>query len=72
MTTEQLSLLQGDALSQHRFTLCAILSDALRIAQTALIDGEPASRHDVDRAVILIGRLADELRSLGGEEPVPF
>lgn len=72
VTTEQLSLLQGDALSQHRFTLCAILEDALRVAQTALVDGRPASRHDVDLALTLIGKIADELRAVGPEEDVPF
>jgi hypothetical protein len=72
VTTSQLSLLQGDPLAQYRFTVCALLEDALRVCRTALIDDAPASRHDVDRAIVLIGRLAVELRSLPGEAPLPF
>lgn len=72
MTTFQPSLFQGDALSQHRFTLCAILEDALRVVRRGGIDGKPASQHDVDYAVVLIGRISAELQELGGEDPVPF
>lgn len=72
MTTNQLSLLQGDPLSQYRFTVCALLEDALRVCRTALVDDRPASRHDVDRALALIHELAAELRQLPSEDDVPF
>lgn len=72
MTTDQLSLLQGDTLSQHRFIVCSLLEDALRVLRTAIIDGRPASRHDVDQALTLVHELADELRRLPSEMDVPF
>lgn len=72
VTTDQLSLLAGDTLSQHRFIVCSLLEDALRILRTAIVDGRPASRHDVDHALRLVQELADELRLLPGEEPAPF
>ena len=72
MTTDQLSLLQGDTLAQHRFIVCSLLEDALRVLRTSLVDSRPASRHDVDHALRLVRELSDELRLLPGEEPVPF
>lgn len=72
MTTTQLSILQGDTLSQHRFIVCSLLEDALSVLRTAIVDERPASRHDVDHALRLVQELAAELRSLPGEEPVPF
>lgn len=72
MTTDQLSLLQGDEAAQWRFTLEAILSDTLRIVRTAATDAGPASEHDVARALVLVERIATELRELPQELPVPF
>jgi len=72
VTTDPPSLLQGDAASQWRFTLCGILNDALRVVQQSATSSGPAQEHEVERALQLIRDVAAELRQLGDEEPVPF
>ena len=72
VTTDQLSLIDGDAASQWRFVLSSILDDALRVVRTASVDGSPADQHTIDRALDLVRQIASELQALGREDDIPF
>lgn len=72
MTTDQLSLIEGDAASQYRFVLCALIEDALRILRDCDVAAGAGGRHVYDQALNVLRDAATELRLLPGEEPVPF
>lgn len=72
VTTDQLSLLSGDLASQRSFVLGALIEDALRILRTLPARPAPAEQHLEAGALALLRDAAAELRTLPGEEPVPF
>lgn len=72
MTTDQLSLLEGDLLSQRRFTLMALVADAVSVLTQPTTGLWQLSQADEAAALDHLRYAAAELRTLPGEEPVPF
>lgn len=73
MSTHQLSLLQGDALAQHRFILESILHDALQVVRDPVTNTPGELAYVVELQLTVVRQVADELRAIGASDTgVPF
>lgn len=72
MTTDQLSLLQGDLASQRRFELQAIVGEAVQVLCEPGTGLWALSQHAEAGLLQVIRDAAAELRLLGDEDDVPF
>lgn len=72
MTTDQLSLLQGDLASQRRFELQTIIGEAVQVLCEPGTGLWALSQHAEAGLLQVVRDAAAELRILGDEEPVPF
>lgn len=73
MSSSQLSLLSGDLLSQHRFTLQALLDEDLDAVRQYAEGSAGDYPGRLDHLLLMIRQTADELRAIGcPTEQVPF
>lgn len=73
VSSSQESLLQGDALSQHRFVVQSILSEALEIVRKAAGHSPAELERILAVQLTIVRECADELRHVGcPTEDLPF